>query len=50
MADKPAPPNGKLKRLNITVDEDTVKKAREIAMGNLSMGIRIAVRDHKLKK
>ncbi len=39
-----------MKRLNITLDEGTIAKLKQIALGNLSMGIRIAVRDHKLKK
>lgn len=37
------------KRVNVTLGEETLKKAKEIGMGNVSMGLRLAVRDFEMK-
>jgi len=35
---------GKTDRYNVTLDKATVKKAKRIGNGNLSLGLRVAVR------
>lgn len=39
-----------MQRVNVALDEPTIKKAGEIGSGNLSAGLRIAVRKYRAKK
>jgi hypothetical protein len=39
-----------LKRVNVSLDEPTVSKAKSIGDGEMSLGIRRAVKDYKLAK
>jgi hypothetical protein len=42
--------DSKKKRMNVTLDDSTKKKLKEIGLGNISMGIRLAAKDYKLKR
>lgn len=40
----------KMKRMNVTLDKSTIEKLGKIAFGNLSMAIRLVVKEYKIKK
>jgi hypothetical protein len=43
------PPTG-VRKVQITLDDKTIEKGKKIGEGNLSRGVRIAVKEHRRKK
>jgi hypothetical protein len=42
-------PSTGVRKIQITLDDKTIEKGKKIGEGNLSRGVRIAVKEHKRK-
>jgi hypothetical protein len=43
-------PSTGVRKVQLTLDDDTIDKGTDIGDGNLSLGVRIAVKEHKRKR